>query len=200
MAFPTTHPELATERLLLRAHHDGDIDSLYALFTDTATMRYWGAPPWTEPAQADAMLARGAAAFSAREAIRFALVPREGGAMLGSCTLFGHDAQNRRAEMGYILAREAWGKGLMTEALTALLDWGFGPLGLHRVEADVDPRNVPSVAILERLGFVREGFLRERWRVAGEVSDSLFLGLLVPEWAARRAAASPAGPAGGESA
>ena len=188
MAFPATPPELSTERLLLRMHHDGDIDALYALFTDPKTMRYWGAPPWTDPAQADAMLARGAAAFAAQEAIRFAVVLREGGAMVGSCTLFGHDAQNRRAEVGYILASEAWGKGLMTEALSALLDWAFGPLGLHRVEADVDPRNVPSVAILERLGFAREGFLRERWRVAGEVSDSIFLGLLAPEWAARRGA------------
>ena len=187
MAFPAIHPELTTERLILRAHHDGDIDALYALFTDPATMRYWGAPPWTEPAQAAAMLARGAAAFAAHEAIRFAVVPREGGAMIGSCTLFGHDTQNRRAEMGYILAREAWGSGLMTEALTAVLDWGFGALELHRVEADVDPRNLPSVAILDRLGFVREGFLRQRWHVAGEVSDSIFLGLLAPEWASARA-------------
>ncbi len=187
MAFPTTHPELTTERLILRAHHDGDIDALYALFTDPATMRYWGAPPWTEPAQADAMLARGAAGFAAREAIRFALVLREGGTMIGSCTLFAIDTQNRRAEMGYILAAEAWGKGLMHEALGALLDWGFGPLGLHRVEADVDPRNVASVKALERLGFTREGLLRQRWEVAGEVSDSFFFGLLAPEWAARRA-------------
>ena len=193
MSFPTTPPELATERLLLRMHHDGDIDALYALFTDPATMRYWGAPPWTEPAQADAMLARGAVGFAAREAIRFALVPREGGPMIGSCALFTIDAQNRRAEMGYILAREAWGKGLMHEALTALLDWGFGPLGLHRVEADVDPRNVASVKSLERLGFAREGFLRQRWQVAGEISDSLFLGLLAPEWAARRTAVDPGG-------
>ncbi len=187
MAFPSTHPEFATERLILRTHHDGDIDALYALFTDPATMRFWGAPPWTEPSQADAMLARAAVGFAAREAIRFALVPREGGPMIGSCTLFAIDAQNRRAEVGYILAREAWGKGLMHEALGALLDWGFGPLGLHRVEADVDPRNVASVKSLERLGFAREGFLRQRWRVAGEVSDSIFLGLLAPEWAVRRA-------------
>lgn len=187
MAFPSIPPELVTERLLLRMHHDGDIDALYALFTDPRTMRYWGSPPWTEPAQADAMLARGAAGFAAREAIRFALVRREGGAMVGSCTLFAIDAQNRRAEMGYILAPEAWGMGLMHEALGALLDWGFGPLGLHRVEADVDPRNVASVKALERLGFMREGLLRQRWQVAGEISDSIFLGLLAPEWAAQRA-------------
>jgi RimJ/RimL family protein N-acetyltransferase len=186
MTFPEVHPTLTTERLVLRAHDATDVGALFALFTDPATMRYWGAPPWTERAQAEAMIERAAAAFAAREAIRFALAPRAGGAMIGTCTLFAVDAQNRRAEMGYILAPAAWGRGLMHEALTALLAWGFGPLGLHRVEADVDPRNVPSVKALERLGFVREGFLRQRWQVAGEVSDSIFLGLLAPEWAARR--------------
>jgi len=187
MTLPEIHPTLATERLVLRPHDAGDADALYALFTDPATMRYWGAPPWTDRVQATAMIERAADMFAAHEAIRFALAPREGGAMLGTCTLFSIDAQNRRAEMGYILASEAWGRGLMHEALTALLDWGFGPLGLHRVEADVDPRNVPSVKALERLGFVREGVLRQRWQVAGEVSDSIFLGLLAPEWAVRRA-------------
>ena len=187
MTFPEVHPTLTTERLVLRAHDATDVGPLFALFTDPATMRYWGAPPWSERAQATAMIERAAAAFAAREAIRFALASRAGGAMVGTCTLFAIDAQNRRAEMGYILAPAAWGQGLMHEALTALLDYAFGPLGLHRVEADVDPRNLPSVKTLERLGFVREGFLRQRWQVAGEVSDSLFYGLLAPEWAARRA-------------
>jgi RimJ/RimL family protein N-acetyltransferase len=188
MTFPAIHPTLTTERLILRAHEAGDAAALFALFTDPGTMRYWGAPPWTDRAQATAMIERAGALFAAREAIRFALAPRAGGAMIGTCTLFAVDAQNRRAEMGYVLARDSWGRGFMHEALTALLDWGFGPLGLHRVEADVDPRNIPSVKVLERMGFVREGLLRQRWQVAGEVSDSIFLGLLAPEWAARRAA------------
>ncbi len=72
----------------------------------------------------------------------------------------------------------------MHETLRAVLDYAFSVLDLHRIEADVDPRNTASVRILERLGFQREGYLRERWQVNGEVQDSLFYGLLRPDWEA----------------
>jgi RimJ/RimL family protein N-acetyltransferase len=70
----------------------------------------------------------------------------------------------------------------MHEALHALLGFAFDVLDLHRIEADVDPRNVPSIRTLERLGFQREGYLRERWQVNGEIQDALFYGLLRPDW------------------
>ena len=76
----------------------------------------------------------------------------------------------------------------MHEALGALLDYGFGELALNRVEADIDPRNAASAKTLERLGFRQEGYLRERWIVADEVSDSSLYGLLRRDWMARRAA------------
>jgi RimJ/RimL family protein N-acetyltransferase len=110
------------------------------------------------------------------------------GRVIGTCTLFRLDEQNRRAELGYALAREHWGQGLMSEALTALLEYAFSALDLHRIEADVDPRNEPSVRILERLGFQREGLFRERWLVGGETQDSLMLGLLRRDWLSRRKA------------
>jgi RimJ/RimL family protein N-acetyltransferase len=105
---------------------------------------------------------------------------------VGSCTLFQWSAKHRRAEIGYALDRSLWGQGIMTEALTALFDFAFGPLALHRLEADVDPRNARSLAILERLGFAREGLLRERFHVGGEIQDSLLLGLLARDWNGRR--------------
>jgi RimJ/RimL family protein N-acetyltransferase len=70
----------------------------------------------------------------------------------------------------------------MSEALRLLVDFAFGSLGLHRLEADVDPRNGPSLRLLERLGFRREGLLRERYHAQGEIQDSVILGLLAPEW------------------
>ena len=70
----------------------------------------------------------------------------------------------------------------MHEALVALLNYGFSALDLNRVEADVDPRNTPSAKTVERLGFVREGLLRERWIVDGEVSDTAFYGLIRRDW------------------
>jgi RimJ/RimL family protein N-acetyltransferase len=76
----------------------------------------------------------------------------------------------------------------MQEALKALLDFSFTDLNMHRIEADVDPRNASSAKTLERLGFQREGYLRERWLVGGEVQDALFYGLLRREWQAARSA------------
>jgi RimJ/RimL family protein N-acetyltransferase len=70
----------------------------------------------------------------------------------------------------------------MQEALGALLDFGFGELDLNRIEADIDPRNSASARTLERLGFTKEGYLRERWIVGEEVSDTAIYGLLRREW------------------
>ena len=82
----------------------------------------------------------------------------------------------------------------MHEALLALLDCGFGMLDLNRVEADIDPRNTGSQRSLDRLGFQREGLLRERWIVSGEVSDTALHGLLRRDWLARGGASSAPEP------
>ena len=74
------------------------------------------------------------------------------------------------------------GKGLGTEALSTALKYGFDTLNLYRIEADVDPRNIGSIRLLEKLNFQREGLLRQRWRVNGEVCDSVLLGLLKEDY------------------
>lgn len=92
--------------------------------------------------------------------------------------VFALDADSRRAEIGYHLAPEAQGKGYMREALHCFIDHLLDDRGLRRLEAEIDPRNVPSARVLERIGFQREGLLRERWCVGGELSDSALYGLL----------------------
>ena len=104
------------------------------------------------------------------------------GVLVGTCTLHQIHRQNRRAELGYALGSAWWGRGLMHEALVAFVGHAFGRMKLHRLEADIDPRNAASAKSLERLGFHREGYLRERWIVAGEVSDSALYGLLARDW------------------
>lgn len=141
-----------------------------------------------EESEARALLGRIHEAFRQKALLEWGIVLGIENRVIGTCTLFHLDEQNRRAEIGYALAREYWGRGLMSEALTALLDYAFSTLDLNRVEADVDPRNGPSAIILERLGFEREGLFRERWLVAGEKQDSLMLGLLRHDWFHRRKA------------
>ena len=179
-----------TRRLLLRPLQPGDVDALFAVFGNPEVMRYWSTPPWTTPEPGHAMVALDEAAGPEADHLRLGLVRRDSDTLIGTCTLFDHNRQSRRAEVGYALARDCWGQGYMHEALSALLDHGFEAWNLNRVEADIDPRNQGSARTLERLGFHREGHLRERWIVAGEVSDSTLYGLLRSDWRATRKAGS----------
>ena len=176
---------LSTARLTLRPPHRGDEDALFALHSDPEVMRYFSEPPWTDPDRARRQIDDDAAGLERGDFFRFALVLNETGQMIGNCTLYALHRQNRRAETGYALQRQHWGKGYMIEALTALVTHAFDDLDLNRLEADIDPRNEPSRVCLERLGFIREGYMRERWIVGGEVCDSALFGLLRREWEAR---------------
>jgi RimJ/RimL family protein N-acetyltransferase len=88
----------------------------------------------------------------------------------------------RSASLGYCFTEAAWGHGYATETARAVLQWGFDTLPLNRVQAETDTRNVASARVLEKLGFVREGTLREDCVVNGDVSDSWVYGLLRREW------------------
>ena len=186
--------QLETPRLQLRPLRPDDAPAVYALHADPIALRYWSTPPWHDPAQADALIARDLTAMAEGDHVRLGLERRADGRLIGLCSLFAFHLPSRRCELGYLLQREAWGQGLMHEALVTLLDWAFGVLDLNRIEADIDPRNVASQRSLERLGFVAEGRLRERWIVAGEVSDSALYGLLRRQWAVRAARCDAAPP------
>lgn len=187
LRFPDAIPALVTARLSLRALEPADEHAVFQMHASPEAMRYWSSPPWTDPARASEYVARAGDGFAGRRSVRWAIARRDDATVVGTAVLFSIDEQCRRAELGYLLSHAHWGQGYMREALTAVLDWGFGPFGLHRVEADVDPRNEASLRLLEHLGFTREGLLRDRWIVEGEISDTAFCGLLHDEWAARRA-------------
>ena len=174
---------LRTERLVLRPLKESDVDALFAIHSDPEVMRYWSTPAWTDSAPAQAMIDRDLAQTS-KDHLRLGIAVAQSGALVGSCALFGINAVCRRAEVGYALGSAAWGQGYMHEALVALIDYGFGTLNLNRIEADIDPRNTGSAKTLERLGFLKEGYLRERWIVGDEISDTALYGLLHRDWKA----------------
>ncbi|MFL6695613.1 MAG: GNAT family N-acetyltransferase [Vitreoscilla sp.] len=177
---------LATARLELRPLDAGDTDAVFAMRSDPVVQRYGSHPAWTDRQKAVDYIERNIRAMAAGTDAQFAIVRRADSVVVGTCTLYQLDAQCRLGQIGYALLATEWGQGYAGEAVTALLDWGFGPLDLNRVEADIDPRNAPSVRAMERLGFTLEGHLRERWIVDGEICDSLIYGLLAREWKARR--------------
>lgn len=173
---------LETRRLLLRPLQQADAPALLALFSDPQVMRYWSTPPWTSIEQAHAMIALDRDALPRGEHLRLGITRRDDGALVGTCSLFNRVPSCRRAEIGFALAPAFWGRAYMDESLRALLRHGFNAMALNRVEADIDPRNEASARTLERLGFRREGLLRQRWIVGDEVSDSALYGLLQRDW------------------
>lgn len=183
-AFHELH--LTTPRLHLRPLTPADAPALYATFADPETARYWSTSPWASIEEAHKLIAKDMSALPAGEYLRLGLERRDSGELIGVCSLFQWVRPCRRAELGFGMHRAHWRQGLMHEALCELLRFGFDALELNRVEADVDPRNVASVRRLERLGFVKEGHLRERWIVDGEVSDTSLYGLLRSDWLANR--------------
>ncbi len=179
-------PVLTGQRVRLREPRMQDIDDLFALFSHQDVMRYWSSAPMRVRMQAEGKLADMREGFARREALDWIVAERRGDRAVGCCTLYRFDARHRRAEIGYALHPD-WGhRGLAREAVALALDWGFRWLGLHRVEADVDPRNLASRRLLEALGFRSEGLLRQRFLMDGEACDSEVFGLLRPEWSPPR--------------
>ena len=179
-------PTINTARMSLRWITEDDVDGLYRVFSNPEVMRYWGAPALANRDAAVGLLNEIHENFRARVAMKWGIAARESNELIGTATLFNLNLDNRRAEIGYGLDRAFWRQGYMHEALQALLSYAFNDLALHRLEADVDPRNAGSIGTLEKLGFQREGYLRERWHVNGEIQDAFFYGLLRPEWETKR--------------
>ncbi len=190
-------PTLRTARLLLRPFGDGDGDDLFALHSNAFVLRYWDAPPWSERARSARFIAACRQLADEGTGARLAVERVADGAFIGWCGLTRWNRDYRSASLGYCFADAAWGHGYATEAARGLLRWAFDALDLNRVQAETDTRNLASARVLEKLGFVREGTLREDCIVTGEVSDSWVYGLIRRDWQVAavdpRLPSSPAG-------
>ncbi|MEO6364467.1 MAG: GNAT family protein [Luteimonas sp.] len=177
-------PLLCGEHVRLRGFRGGDVDGLYALYSDPAVTRYWSFAAWTQRAQAETLLQHAIVSRSADRILCWAIADAARDALVGSLTLFNINRAQGRADIGYALQSAEWGKGYAKQSLGLALDHAFGALALRRVEADIDPRNTASCKLVERLGFRQEGLLRERWLVDSALQDSAIYGLLAREWRA----------------
>jgi RimJ/RimL family protein N-acetyltransferase len=171
-------PTLHTTRLLLRPFSESDTDAIFALQSNPRVLRYWDSPPWQDRAQAERFIARCKQIELDEFGVRLAIERISDGKFIGWCSLMSWNKEFRSAKIGYCLAEAAWGQGVATEAGRALVRWAFDTLNLNRVQAEADTRNIASGRVLEKLGFLREGTLREDCIVEGEVSDSWVYGLL----------------------
>jgi ribosomal-protein-alanine N-acetyltransferase len=180
MSLPT--PTLQTARLQLRPFDDADADDLFALHSSTYVLRYWDGPAWSERARAERFISACLQMAEEGTGARFAVDRVAEGAFIGWCSLNRWNPEYHSASLGYCFDDATWGHGYATEAAGVVLRWAFETLDLNRVEAETDTRSLASARVLEKLGFVREGTLRENCVVNDEVSDSWVYGLIRREW------------------
>jgi [ribosomal protein S5]-alanine N-acetyltransferase len=180
-------PALSAGRVQLRWLTTADVPALFAVFGDPVVTRYWGHPVLPDLTAAGNLLTNIHNHFHQRTLFQWGVELIATRDVIGTCILADLDAGNRRAQLGFALGRVWWGQGYMAEALLVLLDFAFRRLHLHRLIADADPQNGPSLRVLVRLGFCREGILREHYLVQGKPQDAVVHGLLRSEsrWAAQ---------------
>ncbi len=172
--------QLGTERLVLRELVEGDARALFAIESDVTVTRYlsrqFKSLDETEEYLAGSIMAGVAVP---RLAYDFAVTVRGGDdALIGRCGMKRGDSEPREAMIWYVLAPAHQGNGYATEATRALIAFAFETLGLHRVYADLDPRNPSSVRVLEKLGLRKEAHHVENVSIYGEWCDTLIYAML----------------------
>lgn len=180
---------LRTERLLLRGVRASDLEPLLARrnHPEVASLQSWPLPYTREQAQGAVDAMGQVAEPTSGEWFMFTIADVDDAEVFGDLAL-KLEWDGRAAEVGYTLAREHWGKGYASEALTALLDWLFDVVGVTRVAATLHPENLASARVVERCGFVFEGHTRNSYWVGDENSDDWLYGLtpeLRAEWNGR---------------
>ncbi len=178
----TNFPSLTTNRLHLRQIQPTDAEALFAIRSDWAVMDFYGEEPHQSLEDTHALIQQIQDAYDRRGAILWGITLKGEDTVIGTCTLFSFNLDFHYAETGYELHRAYWRQGIMGEAMPAILTYGFSELGLHRIEAAIDPRNTPSKSLLLRLGFMYEGNLRQRFFFREQFLDAHYFGLLKDEW------------------
>jgi len=184
---PRTLPpvgRIASQRVLLRPVEGADLDGLMAVNGDPAVTRFLPYETWQSQQDAMAWLARMQQLGASGTGQQLVVERNQDRRIIGTVLVFRYDAGSARAEIGYVLGRAHWRQGYMREALAVLVDHAFSALGLRRLEAEVNPENSASCRVLDTLGFVHEGTLRQRWVGNRGPYDTRLYGLLAHEWIA----------------
>ena len=179
-------PPINTQRLILREFHRSDLDGLFALYSlpETSEFESWG--PHTSPVETQGLLDHWMARQSDQPRTDFTLAVELGDEFIGLCGIelgFGTETDDLRAGfVGYRIHPAHWNCGYATEALKAILAYGFDELLLHRIHSGCAATNIASLKVLEKAGLRREGTTRESFPVSGGWVDYVIFGILDSEW------------------
>jgi ribosomal-protein-alanine N-acetyltransferase len=174
----TAFPQLETERLILRQIIPEDAEAIFLIRGDYEVTRYNTGAAYQSREQASDLIGAMTNAYYDGNEIRWGITLKGHNLVIGMCGYNYWIRHDCRASVGYDLARAYWGQGIMTEAIHAIICFGFEHMGLNRIEADADSRNPASARVLTKVGFRHEGLQREQFYEEGRYHDLLLFSLL----------------------
>lgn len=171
-------PELESERLLFRSISSDDSKEIFLIRSDDEVMKYLDTNKHTSIEESINLIISIQESYKNKTGINWAIVEKETNSFAGYFGFWRIIPEHCRAEIGYALKPEFWGKGFMAETLNVMLKFGFQTLKLHSVEANVNPNNAASIKALEKTGFKKEAYFRENFLFNKEFLDSVIYSLL----------------------
>lgn len=154
-------PVITTSRLILRQLTIEDVTVLHKYWSDSDVLEYLSLEPFANIQESLDMIDILKNLYDDNQGARWVITAKDCGKVLGTCGFHNFKSEHRRVEMGYELGKEYWRQGIMTEALQAIIHYGFDTMKYNRIEAFVNFGNIRSKKILEKNGFKLDGLLRE---------------------------------------
>lgn len=171
-------PQLETERLFLREIHLEDACDLFGYFSLEEVVEYYDLAAFTTEQQAVDLIRLIAGRYQEGKQIRWGIALKATNQLIGSCGFHAIERDHFKAEIGYELHKDFWGRGIMTEAIREVLQYGFNVMELNRIEAFYFPENIASAKVLEKNRFTYEGILKQRFFEKGKFVDAAISGLV----------------------
>lgn len=177
----TPFPELKTKRLLLRKVIHSDAREVLFLRSDPGILQYLSKEPAQSIQEAEDFITRITNDLENGDGIAWGIcLAEKPEALIGTIGFWRMQKEHYRSEIGYVLHPAYWRKGIIKEAMTKVLEYGFGVMGLHTVEARISPANLASAAALESAGFVREAYFKEDFYFNGKFEDTAVYSTINP--------------------
>ena len=176
--FPDKFPVLETQRLSLSSFEPSDIDRFFQLRSNEEFVKYLGLPPMSKRSAARDRVHEIIQAFMVREGISWKISLKNKSELIGYIGYWQINFRHHRAEIGFGIDEKHQKTGLISEAMPKVLEYGFQEMNIHRIEADIDPKNRASSKVLAKFGFQKEGYFRENYFFNQRFIDSEYHGLL----------------------
>ncbi|MBD3922156.1 GNAT family N-acetyltransferase [Paenibacillus sp. PR3] len=175
-------PQFETKRLVLRQLNLDDAADVFDYFARDEVTQFYDLATFTEQRQAEELIQQWNNRYMRSEGIRWGITLRGEDRVIGTCGFHSWSQEHNKIEVGYELTPEYWQQGIMSEALKAVIAYGFEHMKLNRIEAHIDPDNISSRKLLQKVGLTEEGTLRDYYFEKNQYVDAVVFSILRREY------------------